>query len=185
MGILVSLALRVVVPAIIAVSLWAWGYTSGISRESDRRDAQELKIREKADKDYEVAATAATNHALASLEWKRKAENYYRKWQEKLNDVEDRRLSECIPPVADEAPARCVLSSDWVGLYNDAWFRNDTPANTAGTDAVPGGASAATPREVLLNVRENAQLCAEDRKRQRELINLLHDLEAARAGTNN
>lgn len=35
----------------------------------------------------------------------------------------------------------------------------------------------ATPREALANVRINAELCAEDRQRQRELINHLKERE--------
>ncbi|SEO64184.1 hypothetical protein [Nitrosovibrio sp. Nv6] len=183
MDLFVSLALRVLVPVILAVSLWLWGYNSGVSRESDRRDAHELDIREKADEEYETAANAARTHAIASIEWKRRADSYYRKWQERLNHVNDDQLSECATATNEEKPGAgmCMLSPDWVWLYNDAWYPDGMPADSAGTDAVPRGAVAATPRDALVNIRTNAELCADDRQRQRKLIDYLHELEAGRA----
>lgn len=173
MDILVSLFVRIVLPLLIVLVLCIWSYSAGVSRESDRRDAHDLVLQQKAEKDFEAAAEAATFHAVQAMEWKRKADRYYRKWQEKLNNVEDTGLSECSP-----AAAGCLLSPDWVRLYNDAWQPDGAPANTAGADAIPGGTGAATPREALVNHRINAQLCLNDRKRQRELIDLLHKLEA-------
>lgn len=184
MDAIISIALRVIVPLLVIAGLCAWSYSEGVSRESDRRDAEVLKEREQADKDYEAAAEAARIHAVAVIDWKRKAENYYRQWQERLNHVNDSELSECVTETQDEKPGvvpGCMLSDDWVGLYNEAWFPDGTPGAAAGTDAAAGGPGSATPREALLNIRTNAGLCAEDRKRQRGLINLLQELEAGRA----
>ncbi|SCX40432.1 hypothetical protein [Nitrosospira sp. Nsp1] len=186
MDIVISLIVRIVLPLLVVLVLCVWSYSTGVSHESNKRDAHELILREKADDAYDAAAQAARNHAIASIEWKRKAESFYRKWQEKLNNVDDTRLSECITPgtpAKDEnpAPAGCLLSPAWVGLYNDAWHPDGLPADSGGAAAISGGTAAATPREALVNVRANAGLCADDRQRQRELIDYLHELEAGRA----
>lgn len=174
-------AARITGMLLIAIGLLGTGYYFGASRESDRRDAQELAALKEADEAREEATKAADTHASASLAWKRKADSYYRRWQEALNHVNDDALSEC-PPAAAGAPAGCLLGAGWVSLYNAAWHPDGMPEDTAGADAVPGGADPATPREALVNIRTNAELCAGDRKRQRELIDLLKDLEVIHAG---
>jgi len=180
---IISVALRVLIPVLIIAGLCGWSYREGVSRESDRRDAQELKDKKQADKDYEAAAQAATTHAVAAIDWKRKAENYYRKWREEFDDVNDGQLSECVTVKEKEKPAAvagCLLSDDWVRLYNASWFPDGTPDASARTDANAVGSGSATPREALANLQANAQSCAQDRKRQRELINLLQEREPTR-----
>lgn len=186
MDAIISVALRVLIPVLIIAGLCGWSYREGVSRESDRRDAQYLREKEQADKDYEAAAQAATTHAVAAIDWKRKAESYYRKWREEFDDVKDGQLSECVTVTEKEKPvaaaiAGCLLSDDWVRLYNNSWFPDGAPDAPAGTDANAVGSSSATPREALANIQANAQSCAQDRKRQRELINLLQERESIRA----
>jgi hypothetical protein len=183
-GAIISVALRVLIPVLIIAGLCVFSYREGVSRESDRRDAQAFREKEQADKDYEAAAQAATTHAVAAIDWKRKAENYYRKWREEFDDVNDGKLSECITIKEKEQPvavAGCLLSDDWVRLYNASWFPDGAPDAPTGTDATAVGSGSATPREALANIQANAQSCAQDRKRQRELINLLQERESARA----
>jgi len=171
----IPLAYRILAVVILCGSVWGHGYTKGLSRESDRRDAIELKAEKKAQKDFLDALATGREYAKQVIEWRRKAGNYYRKWQEKLDDTQDPQLSECIPaPYSPPAVAHvCMLSADWVGLYNDALFPNGLPGHTGGAVDLSVGTGPATPREALGNHKTNAESCAEDRERQRKLIDLL------------
>lgn len=166
---------RILAVVLLAAAVWGHGYTQGLARESDRRDAVALKAEQKAQEDFMRALETGSKHAAASIEWRRKARIYYQKWQERLNDAPDTQLSECVPPPAATPAAApvCLLSADWVGLYNDAWFPDRLPADTGGAADLSVGSGPATPREALGNVRTNAELCSEDRQRQRALIDLL------------
>lgn len=183
MSIAVSLALRVLVPLLIACGLFWWGYESGIERESDRRAAIELAAKEQADREFEAAAESARMHVLAAIEWERKADQYYLNWQEKLNAKNDTELSACVQPPSTGSVPACVLGAVWVGMYNAAWFPDEIiPESPGGIAESAVGSSPATPREALVNVRINAGLCADDRKRQGELIEYLREQQSGHAG---
>ena len=175
----IPIAYRILAVAILCAVVWGHGYTKGLARESDRRDAVELKAEKKSQDDFHRALVTGRNHAKAAIEWRRKARNYYHKWQEKLDDTPDQQLSECAPTLASTSSAAptpagvCMLSADWVGLYNDALFPDGLPGVPRGTTDLSIGTGPATPREALGNHKTNAESCAEDRQRQRQLIDLI------------
>jgi hypothetical protein len=171
----IPMAYRILAVLILCAAVWGHGYTKGLARESDRRDAVELQAEKKAHEDFMRALSNGRSYAKAAIEWRQKARNYYQKWQEKLNDTPDPQLSECIPVPSSTPTAAhmCMLSADWVGLYNDAWFPDGMPRNTGGAVDLSVGTGPATPREALGNIQTNAESCAEDRQRQRKLIDLL------------
>lgn len=169
---------RVLAILLLTLSTLSAGFYAGVTHESNRRDAQQLKIERQADHNFQHALANGKQRAAEVIEWQRKADIYYRNWQEELNHVPDQQLAECKTGI--NAPAGVLLSSVWLGLYNAAWLpeidRQDDSTGAAYALVQAGGV---TPREVLENVRTNAKLCAEDRKRHDELIDHLLEPEAA------
>lgn len=153
----------------------AFGYTNGLSRESDRRDAQDAAKERQAAQAFQRAVENGRKHAKNVIEWRKKAQTYYQQWQEELNNVPDNQLAEC-----SEQPANAhvvLLTGSWVRLYDAAWLPGiDQSSDTGGASYALVEAGAVTPREVLANVQVNAGLCADDRKRLDELIDHLTEI---------
>jgi hypothetical protein len=155
----------------------AFGYVQGISRESDRRDAQELVEEREDGKAFQRALANGKRHAANVAEWRNKARTYYRNWQEGLKNVPDNQLAECHQN-GSKAGGAVLLSGTWVGMYNAAWMPElDQQGDSGGTSYSLVETGGATPREVLDNTRINAELCGEDRKRLDELIAHLTETE--------
>ncbi len=158
-----------------------FGYVQGISRESDRRDAQELVKEREASKAFQRALLNGKQRASNVIAWQNKARIYYRNWQERLNHENDTQLAQCqqTQPVQQASVSTVLLTGTWVGMYNSAWLPElDGQGDTGGAAYQIFQAGSVTPRAVLDNVRVNAELCGEDRKRLDELIDHLNEVEA-------
>ena len=169
---------RIIAWVLLALTCLCFGYVEGISREADRRDALELKQSRYAEQDFMRVLANGKQHAAYLIEWQRKARIYYLNWQERLNHANESQLALCKTQPATQAQtgfADVLLSATWVSLYNAAWNPDFAiKGNPGGVDGEVVEAGAATPREVLDNIRINAESCAEDRKRNDELIDVLN-----------
>lgn len=169
---------RILALVLLVLVCIGFGYVQGISRESDRRDAQALK-QERADHTAFMSALAnGKRHAANVISWQRQARTYYLNWQERLDHENDANLATCettdgTGPQPDRVHV-ALLSGTWVSLYNAAWLPKSAPASDpSGASAEVVAAGTATPREALDNIKLNAWLCGEDRKRHDELIDHL------------
>lgn len=159
----------------------AFGVAVGLAYESNRRDAQELAQQRDADKAFQAALASGKRHAANVIAWRGKARIYYRNWQERLKHEKDTNLAQCETQPGQQAQAgvhAVLLGPAWVGLYNDAWLPGFAEGDTGGVAYQIVGAGTATPREALDNVKLNAWLCGEDRKRLDELIDYLMETGA-------
>lgn len=180
---------RILAYVLLLLAGVGFGYVQGLSRESDRRDAQE-RVKEREDgKAFQRALANGKQHAANVIAWRGKARIYYRNWQERLDHEKDTNLAQCEaqPGQSAQAGVHAVLGPAWVGLYNAAWLpeldQQGDPGGAAYQIVASGGPSTglrtgATPREALDNVRINAELCGEDRKRLDELIDHLNEAES-------
>jgi hypothetical protein len=167
--------------ALVTAGIW-FGVVLGLNYESNRRDAQDL-IKEREDgKAFQRALANGKQHAANVIAWRGKARIYYRNWQERFKHEKDTNLAQCEaqPDQSAQAGVHAVrLGPAWVGLYNAAWLpeldQQGDPGGAAYQIVASGGA---TPREALDNVRINAELCGEDRKRLDELIDHLNEAES-------
>lgn len=173
---------RILAIVLLALACVGFGYVQGVSRESDRRDALELKKARQDDALFLEAIDLGHRAAANAIEWKRRARIYYRNWQERLNHENDTNLAQCQAQPGQPAQAgisAVLLGPAWVGLYNAAWRPElDAGSDTGGTAYQIVAAGGVTPREALDNVRINAELCGEDRKRLDELIDYLMETGA-------
>ena len=173
---------RALAVLLLALTCVAAGVVIGLNYESNRRDAVELAQQRQNDTLFLEAINLGHRAAANAIEWKRRARIYYRNWQERLSNEKDTNLAHCEaqPGQPPQAGVHAVLLGPaWVSLYNDAWLPGfDTQSDTGGAAYQIVGAGAATPREALDNVRINAELCGEDRKRLDELIDTLMGMGA-------
>ena len=186
----IPLPYRVLVVLLMIGACIGFGYVQGVTRESDRRDAQLLEQKRADEKAFSAALDNGKRHASNAIEWRNEARIYYLKWKERLAHENDQQLivnTQCIVAAPGRVSATynvgrdLSLSATWVGLYNAAWLpESDHQGDTGGAAyaLVEAGAvtRAATPREVLDNVGINAELCGADRKRLDELIDLLNEI---------
>lgn len=177
-----SALIRLAIIAIALAAAAAWGYTEGMNRESDRRDALDLKARADADKAYDAAAARGVSKARESIASRRKADNYYRQLQEQIAHADPSTLlgPSPVPPPPDggaKGPDRIelLLTGEFVRLYNAAWAGAGTqvPADPGGAAGAPAGAAAAGPEEVLAHTVAETESCGDDRRRYLKLIELL------------
>jgi uncharacterized membrane protein YraQ (UPF0718 family) len=160
--------------ALLAAAIW-FGVVQGVTYESNRRDALALQQMREGDALFLEAVSLGRQAAANAIEWKRRARTYYRNWQERLNHEKDTNLAQC------QQAGAVLLSGAFVGMYNAAWLPEYAAAgDTGGAAAEVVTAGAVTPRHVLENVRENADLCGEDRKRHDELADLLLGMGAGK-----
>lgn len=174
---IISTPYRILALVLLVLACIGFGYVQGLSRESDRRDAQDLQQERIDHQAFMDALANGKRHAANVIAWQRKAQTYYLNWQERLSHEKDANLAQCEP--AQAGVSTVLLSGTWVGLYNAAWLPKSAPAGDprgAATEVTAAGT--ATPREVLDNVGLNAQSCAEDRKRHDELIDHLMETGA-------
>lgn len=173
---------RILALVLLLLAGIAAGAVGGLNYESNRRDSQELQQRNEADQAFQSALASGKRHAANVIAWRGKARIYYRNWQERLNHEKDTNLAQCEAQPGQPAQAgisAVLLGPAWVGLYNAAWLPElDQQGDTGGTAYQIVGAGGATPREALDNVRINAELCGEDRKRLDELIDYLMETGA-------
>lgn len=174
-----ALAIRWLVIAVVAAAAMGWAYMQGIERESDRRDAVELKRVADEGKAYakylkKGREAVADNQRLRSLNRK-----YYRTLLENIANADPSTLTEGCPsaePARPFVPSTVVLfSGRFVELYNDAWRGAGTlvPADPAGTPRAAGGTAAAGAEEILAHTAAETESCGADRKRYARLIKLL------------
>lgn len=176
-------SVRILAVLLLLLAGIAAGAVVGLKYESNRRDALELHQERESNKRFLAALDNGKQHAAAAIDWQNKARIYYRNWTEALKHETDSTLAQC--QTTDGAGAQqggihaVLLSPAWVGLYNAAW----TPDFAIRSDS--GGAAyslietgSVTPREALDNVRINAELCGNDRKRLDELIDHLVEIKA-------
>ncbi|ADE10460.1 hypothetical protein [Sideroxydans lithotrophicus] len=159
---------------LLVIACIAFGVVAGLKYESNRRDALELKQKRVDDKLFLEAVALGHQAAANAIEWKRRARIYYRNWQERLNHEQDSNLAQC------QQAGDVLLSGTFVGMYNAAWRIESDQGDSAGAAAEVVAAGSVTPRHVLENVRENADLCGEDRKRHDELVDLLIGMGAGK-----
>lgn len=162
-----------------------FGYICGVSRESDRRDARDLHIAQANFTAITRALKSGHRAAMEVIEWQKKSHVYYRNWQERLNHVPDNQLADCTlstgvtPDAQIVPPANTVLlSGTFIRLYNAAWLPTglDT-GDTGGAADQIGAADTVTPRDILANTKDNAELCGDDRKRLDTLIDYLQEMD--------
>lgn len=175
---------RILATVLLLLAGIAAGAVGGLTYESNRRDALELKQARQDGALFMEAIGLGRRAAANAIEWKRRARIYYRNWQERLNHENDTNLAQCQAQPGQPAQAGIhvvLLGPAWVGLYNAAWLPEFDQGDTGGTAyqiVEAGGPSTGlrtgvTPREAIDNVRINAELCGEDRKRLDELIDFL------------
>ena len=143
---MIAMPYRILLLAALGTACWGHGYVSGISRESDRRDAEAFQQAESAQAAFNRALDNGRRHAEAVIEWRRKARIYYRKWQERMNDVTDDQLAQCVPNPQPAVSYACLLGPDWVWLYNDAWFPDGNGSGAGGAAGVSIRAGSAADR---------------------------------------
>lgn len=179
---IISMPYRILALVLLLLAGVGFGYVQGLSRESDRRDAQALTKEREDGKAFQRALASGKQHAANVIAWRGKARIYYRNWQERLNHEKDTNLAQCEAQPGQPAQAGVHvmrLSPAWVGLYNTAWLPElDQQGDPGGAAYQIVAAGGATPREALDNVRINAELCGEDRKRLDELIDHLNEAES-------
>ncbi len=162
----------------------AFGTVAGLRYESNRRDALQLQQARADEQAFQKALDNGKRHAQSVIAWRNAARIYYRNWQERLNHENDSQLSACQTQPGAQAQAGIpvlLLSATWLGLYNAAWLPDFTQqSDTGGAAYSLVAAGTVTPREVLGNVRINADRCGEDRKRLDELIDILTEMDAVR-----
>ena len=164
---------RVLIVLLLLITGLVVGYIFGLRIESDRRDAIELAQKRADDNAFQSALLKGHLHAEAALKWQRRAQTYYRNWKERLDHETNANLAQCQTQSGAQPQAGDVLlSGTFVSLYNAAWLPQ-LDADPSGAAAKGIEAGAAAPRDVLANVGLNANLCADDRKRLDELIDLL------------
>jgi uncharacterized membrane-anchored protein YhcB (DUF1043 family) len=149
------------------------GYAAGHSQASNACVARESKAHQEADDKFQREVENGKRHAADALEWQRKADSYYRQWQERLNNEKDSTLSEC---KTQSGTPDLLLSGIWLSLYNAAWLPELDQGDPGGAAYSLVEAGGVTPREVLQNVGINAKACASDRKRLDELIDHLNEV---------
>ncbi|OGS90844.1 MAG: hypothetical protein A2Z95_06150 [Gallionellales bacterium GWA2_60_18] len=170
---------RILAVLLLALACVGFGYVQGVTRESDRRDALELRKAQEAYKAFQRALDNGKRHAAAVIEWQRKAGEYYNKWQWELDHEPDLSLARCANTGEKSDVHAVLLGPAFLRLYNGAWLPGlDLPGDPGGTSYALVEAGTVTPREVLGNVAVNARLCGEDRKRLDELIDHLNDVGA-------
>lgn len=173
---------RILALVLLLLAGIGFGYVQGLSRESDRRDAQERIKEREDDKAFQRALASGKRHAANVIAWQGKARIYYRNWQERLNHENDSQLAQCAENLVAGHQAGIpgvLLTATWVGLYNAAWLPEfDYQNDTGGAAHTLVEAGSVTPREVLDNVGINAELCGGDRKRLDELIDHLNEAES-------
>lgn len=158
---------RLAIILLLLVAGMYFGAVMGLNYESNRRDALELKQKRIDDAIFMEAVGLGHQAAQNAIEWKRRARIYYRNWQERLDHEKDTNLAQC------QQAGDVLLSGTFVGMYNSAWLPGLDQVDPAGAPAEVVAAGAVTPRHVLENVRENADLCGEDRQRNDKLVDLL------------
>lgn len=177
----VPASIRILAVVLLLLAGITAGVVAGLNYESNRRDALEL-VKERADgRVFQSALLNGKRHAANTIAWQNKARIYYRNWQERLNHENDSQLAQCTPTEAQVGIPAVLLSATWLGLYNAALLPEfDGQGDTGGAAYQIFETGAVTPRAVLDNVRINAELCGEDRKRLDELIDHLNEVEAPR-----
>lgn len=182
----VPASVRILAVVLLLLAGIAAGVVVGLKYESNRRDALKL-VQERADsRVFQAALDNGKQHAANYIAWQRKARTYYRNWTEALKHETDSMLAQCKTTDGSGSPQSGVhavlLSPAWVGLYNAAWqpeFAAEGDIGGAAYSLIETGSpsiglrAGVTPRAALDNVRINAELCGEDRKRLDELIDHL------------
>lgn len=174
----ISWQARALIVLVLVIAGIAFGLVAGLSYESNRRDAQELKTMRAGEDRFMRALANGREHAENEIVWRNKSHRYYRLWRERIKRDVEKEFSTCEQSESAAAPA-VHLSALWVGMYNAAWVPAvDSEGDTSGVASEVVEAGAVTPVEALENIGENARLCGEDRKRLDELIDHLNDVEA-------
>ncbi len=149
---------------ILAASLGT-AFACGVRVESWHRDSAEKSTAEAWAKTYvDQVEKFRTSAALttAALEMQRKTSAADEAaWKERLKNAK-RPLGTCTAaaPGQPAGAAAVLLTSEFVGLLNDAW-KIGLPAarDPAGPDGTAGGSDSVSPERVLGNVKDNAKLC--------------------------
>lgn len=187
-----------IVAVLLAVAVF-YGYTLGVERESDRRDAADLQAMRQAERDYDVAIARGVTASRENLALRRQNRGYFQHLQEGIAHAKPQDLVLVEGPVAQGSELRCpqaasvesaggppvptfdpgdivvLFSGEYVRLYNAAWSGAGTavPADPRGPPGDAQGAAPADPQEILTHTAAEAESCGEDRKRYARLINLL------------
>lgn len=186
-----------VIVALIA-AFGAWSYTKGISRESDRRDALELKqVQAEHDNHAKLAAYGALQARRAQLN-QAAAEDYQQKWKEARNAskrsgtplaVTDCPAASPKPDAAGNglarpsAPIALRLTWEFVSLWDSAYTASDGQplyGDTARTEKAAAGAGAASPYsldDLTDNHGENVKRWDTCRRQLRALVDTISGLE--------
>lgn len=194
---LVPLPYRLLACALAAAGLWGHGYVTGVSGESERQEAATARAQAVEWGKYTQALARAQAAVRAAQQAKIARETAQRNLRQEIHHAPNQRLAvpECpsthstpSPPgergrgegAPDPDRPACRVTRYFVGLWDGAWTDPlgkplfGDPPGTAAEGAQP---SAAGPREILENHRENAELCTDDRARLDRLIELIEALE--------
>lgn len=184
--------------ALLAAALFGKGYMAGIERESDRRDAIELKQVNIEHESYAKAAAYGVEQAKRARAADARADEYHQNWKE-ARDAARRAgtplaVEDCGAAVSGPAPAgsglanpavplRLRLTWELVGLWDSAYTASDGQpvfGDTAGTEKAAAGSGAASPYTVddLLDLHgENAKRWDICRRQLTALIQTIDGLE--------
>lgn len=189
----VPASVRILAVLLLLLAGIAAGAVAGLNYESNRRDAQDRQQERESNKRFLAALVNGKQHVANFIEWQNKTRTYYRNWTEALKHETDSTLAQCQTTDGSGSPQggihAVLLSPAWVGLYNAAWtpdFAIQGDSGGAAYSLVEAGApsiglrAGVTPREALDNIKVNAELCGDDRKRLDELIDHLNESEALR-----
>lgn len=185
---------------LLVLSFGAWSYTEGVQRESDRRDAADLKLVKRDQLAMEKLREFGAGQAKSVQVWQAAAENYRQAWKEK-RDAAKRSgtplaVADCGPAPAGQisAPAggglvvprgavALRLTWEFVGLYDSAWTASDgkplfgDTARAEKGSAGPGAASPYGPDEILDNHEINSARFDACRRQLRALNATIDGLE--------
>ena len=186
--------------ALLLASFGAWSYTKGVDRESDRRDAIELKQVALEHEGHAMAVAFGVAQAKKAQANQAAAENYQQKWKE-ARDASKRSGTPLATCDADPAPAGEVASAPglkvpapapgvrlrltwafvrlWDSVYTDSAGQpifSDSARAESGS-AGPGAASPYSADDLLDRHGENAKRWDACRRQLRALNATIDRLE--------
>lgn len=168
---------RVLIVLVLLLTGLAVGFIFGLRTESDRRDAIELKQQRANEGAFQTALLKGRLHAESAIKWQRRARIYSRNLQERIAHETSKNLAHCeTQSSAQSQTGDVVLSGTFISLYNAAWLPQLDANDTGRAAGEVIAAGTVTPAAVLDNTNTNASLCADDRKRLDELIDLLLEI---------
>ena len=172
----VSLTFRLLIELVVVIAFFSFGLWVGAEWELGKQARLETKQKSmvidgllKARED-DRANAEAVHELLAESEEARRRDGL--KWERKLRDAKPQSLAVCVDGSKSDDPAtppsadgdRVALTLDFVGLWNDALCAgNSSPECSLRITDEAFKSGFALPKDILANVKANADACARDR----------------------